>query len=84
MSRNYSILASRNYPAAYDDDDDDIVWGVEGEHGIAAAVNLPPKKVRRLIQLGLLPVRRHGHRTYSASRRRLRQYCAGEFQNSER
>jgi len=68
--------------AAYDDAADDIVWGIDGEHGIAAVLGLRPPQVYYLIRRGKLPVRRHGHKTYSASRRRLLEYCAGELPNT--
>jgi len=60
------------------DDDDDIIWGVEGEQGIAALLKRTPVQVYGLIRKGL-PVRKHGHRTYSASRRKLLAYCGGEL-----
>jgi protein gp37 len=59
---------------------DDLIWGVDGENGIAAELNLPVSKVYYLIANGKppLPVRRFGHRTIVASRRELRRYLAGE------
>jgi hypothetical protein len=58
--------------------DDDIIWGVEGEHGIAALLKRTPAQVYYLIRKGL-PVRRFGHRTICGSRRKLLAYCSGEF-----
>ena len=52
---------------------DDIIWGVKGPNGIAAFLGVDERKARHLIDLGVIPVRRHGHRTISASRRELRQ-----------
>jgi hypothetical protein len=76
MSRKQSSLA------AYDDDADDIVWGVEGESGIAATIKRTTAQAYHLIrnrEKNRIPVARHGHKTYSASRRRLRAWCAGEL-----
>jgi hypothetical protein len=50
----------------------DIIWGVSGEHGIAAEIGVTPAKAYHLIELGVIPVLRHGHRTISASRSELR------------
>jgi hypothetical protein len=63
----------------YDDEADDIVWGVGGEHGIAAAIKRTTAQTYYLIRKKKLPVRKHGHRTYSASRRLLLAWCAGEL-----
>lgn len=63
----------------YSDDADDIVWGVEGDHGIAAVIKRTTAQTYYLIRKKKLPVRKHGHRTYSASRKRLLAYCAGEL-----
>jgi hypothetical protein len=51
---------------------DDLLWGVDGENGIAAFLNIPPAKAYYLISQNQIPVRRHGHRTISASRTELR------------
>jgi hypothetical protein len=67
------------------DDPDDILWGIDGENGIAAAINRTPAQVYYLIRTGKLQsvVRKIGHKTYSASRSRLREYLAGELSESE-
>lgn len=70
---------SKQSSTAYDAAADDIVWGVEGEHGIAAVIKRTTAQTYYLIRKGKLPVRKHGHRTFSASRRRLLEYCAGEL-----
>jgi hypothetical protein len=59
---------------------DDLIWGVDGENGIAAELGLKPSRVYYLIANGRppLPVRRFGHRTIVASRRELQRYLAGE------
>jgi hypothetical protein len=62
-----------------DDEADDIIWGVEGEHGIASVIKRTTAQTYYLIRKKKLPVRKFGHRTYSASRRRLLEYCAGEL-----
>jgi hypothetical protein len=59
-------------------DPDDIVWGVDGENGIAAAINRSVSQTYYLIRMKKLPVKKHGHKTYSASRSRLHAYLAGE------
>lgn len=51
---------------------DDLIWGVDGEDGIAAELKIPPAKAYYLIKKKVIPVRRHGHRTISASRSELR------------
>lgn len=42
-------------------------------------VNRSAAQTYYLIGHANLPVKKHGHRTSSASRKRLRQYAAGEF-----
>jgi hypothetical protein len=59
----------------------DIIWGIEGPHGIAAEIGRTPAQTRWLIKIGRLRVKKHGRRTYSASRKQLREDCAGEYQN---
>jgi hypothetical protein len=63
---------------------DDLIWGVDGEHGIAAEMGLSVRRVRYLIEKGepRLPVRKFGARTIVASRRELRRYLA-EGQNNQ-
>ncbi len=56
----------------------DLIWGVDGEHGIAAELNIKPEKAYYLIAKGVIPVRKHGHRTITASRKELRRLFAGE------
>lgn len=51
---------------------DDLIWGVDGENGIAAFLNIPASKCYYLIAQNQIPIRRHGHRTISASRTELR------------
>jgi hypothetical protein len=65
--------AAQTYP---EDDVSDIVWGA---HGIAAVIGTDVARVYYLIRLGRLPIRRLGHRTIAASRRRLLEYAAGEL-----
>jgi hypothetical protein len=65
--------------AACADDADDLIWGVDGEHGIAAVLKLRPSQVYYLIRRGRLPVRKFGHRTICANRKRSLEYCAGEL-----
>jgi hypothetical protein len=54
----------------------DVLWGVDGEYGIAAFLDIPVRKVRHLINTGVIPVRRHGHRTITASKNELRRVFA--------
>jgi hypothetical protein len=51
---------------------DDIVWGVDGEDGIAAELGIPKERAYYLIAQGRIPVTRLGHRTIIASRKQLR------------
>jgi hypothetical protein len=53
---------------------EDILWGVAGKNGIAAFLNIPIPKAYYLIERNKIPVRRHGHRTISASRSELRRH----------
>jgi hypothetical protein len=55
---------------------DDLIWGVDGENGIAAFLNLPARKAYRLIAAGKLPVLKLGHRTIAASKGKLRRHFA--------
>jgi hypothetical protein len=57
----------------------DLLWGVTGENGIAAFLGIKPSQAYRLISEGKLPIRRHGHRTISASRSELRRAFLGEI-----
>lgn len=57
---------------------DDVIWGVDGDNGIAAALGIPVPKAYYLIARGKIPVRRLGHRTITASRRELHRWLAGE------
>jgi hypothetical protein len=51
---------------------DDLIWGIDGDDGIAKFLGIPPRKVYSLIKGEKLPVRKLGHRTYAASRKELR------------
>jgi hypothetical protein len=57
---------------------DDTIWGVSGEHGIAAEIGRTPAQVYYLIARGVLPVRKLGHRTVVASRAQLRRLINNE------
>lgn len=52
---------------------DDILWGIRGEKGIAAFLRKKPVEVENLIRLGM-PVKKHGHKTVTASKVQLREY----------
>jgi hypothetical protein len=54
----------------------DLLWGVDGEGGIAEFLNIPPEKVYYLIRSKRLPVRKFGHRTIVASKKELRRLFA--------
>lgn len=56
---------------------DDLIWGVVGDQGIAAFLNIPPSKAYYLISRGQIPVRKKGHRTLTASRSELRRLFGG-------
>jgi len=58
------------------DDDSDVLWGAAG---IADVIGADVARVYYLLRLRRLPVRRLGHRTIVASRRRLLEYVAGEL-----
>jgi hypothetical protein len=51
---------------------DDIIWGVNGEAGIAAFIGIEPRKAYYLISKGKIPVQKHGSKTITASRSQLR------------
>jgi hypothetical protein len=70
-SRKRRVTASSS-----SNDESDIVWGVSS---IAPEINRSANQVYYLISQGKLPVKRHGHKTYSASRERLRAWCVGDF-----
>jgi excisionase family DNA binding protein len=53
---------------------EDLLWGVDGEDGIAKFLNIPVRKTYRLIAAGKLPVLRLGHRTITASKSNLRRH----------
>ena len=53
---------------------DDLLWGVDGKHGIAAFLNLKPRQAYYLIEHGLLPVKKLGHRIITARRSELRRH----------
>lgn len=73
MSRNSQTSTAKDIDA------DDIVWGVEGPGGIAAVIGRTPVQTYYLIRKNRLPVRKLGHRTIVASRRRLLEYIAGDL-----
>jgi hypothetical protein len=56
---------------------DDVIWGVDGEHGIAAELGISASRAYYLISKGAIPVKRLGHRTITASRSELRRHFAG-------
>jgi hypothetical protein len=52
---------------------EDLLWGVDGDNGIAAFLGIDARKCYYLIDRGKIPVQRLGHKTITASRRALRQ-----------
>ena len=62
---------SRNHPQS-DSLASDLLWGIDGQYGIAAFIGRKPREAYYLIKRGQLPVRRLGHRTIVASRSELR------------
>ena len=57
---------------------DDLLWGVDGENGIAAFLKIPVRKTYRLIANGQLPVLKLGHRTIAASKSKLRRHFTAQ------
>jgi hypothetical protein len=53
---------------------DDLLWGVDGKHGIAAFLNLKPRQAYYLIERGVLPVKKLSHRIITARRSELRRH----------
>jgi hypothetical protein len=57
---------------------DDIIWGVNGEDGIAAFLGIRPRKAYYLIAREKIPVQKLGPKTIIASRQQLRGVLAPE------
>ena len=58
---------------------DDLIWGVDGDDGIAAFLGLEPQQVYYLIaKKKLRGIRKMGHRTIVASRSELRRQFSVE------
>lgn len=53
---------------------DDLLWGVDGQDGIAAFLKLPVRRAYYLIEHGGIPVRKHSHKIISASKSVLRRH----------
>jgi hypothetical protein len=51
---------------------DDIIWGVDGENGIAAFLGIDTRKAYYLIDRGKIPAQKLGRKTITASRSQLR------------
>ena len=51
---------------------DDLLWGIDGNNGIAAFLGIPPRKCYYLIEQGKIPVQKLGDKTVAASRSQLR------------
>jgi hypothetical protein len=56
---------------------DDVIWGVDGEDGIAAFLGLSPRRTYYLIGTKKIPTKKIGHRTIVASRAELRRLFSG-------
>jgi hypothetical protein len=56
----------------------DTIWGVSGKDGIAAYIGRKPSQAYYLIEKNKLPVKKHGHRTITASRAQLRRLFSGD------
>jgi len=72
-------LSKQSSSTAYDDDADDIGWGIEA---LAATIKRDLPQTYYLVRnraKNKIPVTKHGHRTYSFSRRRVIGWCAGDF-----
>jgi hypothetical protein len=61
---------------------DDLIWGVAGEHGIAAELGIPASKAYYLVARGAIPVERLGHKTIVASRKQLRRLTGNDSSES--
>ena len=60
-----------NFP---NETDSDTLWGVAGSNGIALFLKKPPRTVYYMINRGMLPVRRLGRKTITASKSQLQQH----------
>jgi hypothetical protein len=56
----------------------DLLWGIDGEEGIAAFLGIDVRRAYYLVRIGAIPTRHHGHRTVTASRTELRRIFGGE------
>jgi hypothetical protein len=57
---------------------DDILWGVRGRNGIARFIGRTERETYYLIDRQMLPVKKLGHRTITASKRQLRKLFGAE------
>jgi hypothetical protein len=51
---------------------DDLIWGVKGPKGIAAEIGTTERHARYLIDKGIIPTGKAGHKTIFAFRSELR------------
>jgi hypothetical protein len=56
----------------------DILWGVDGDNGIAKFIGRDAKQTYYLIRSGQIPVRKLGHKTITASKKELRKKFGAE------
>jgi hypothetical protein len=54
----------------------DLVWGVNGDNGIAAELGISTRHAYYLVAKGIIPARKLGPRTIVASRSALRAWLA--------
>jgi len=62
----------------------DILWGVNGDNGIARFIGRSEREAYYLIEKGMIPVKKLGHRTITASKRELRRLFGGASDAPER
>jgi hypothetical protein len=55
-----------------EDVNEDTLWGVDGERGIARFLGLPASRVYYLASRGMIPTRKIGFKTIVASKSELR------------
>ena len=64
-------------------DDDEVVWGAEA---IGREINRTAREIYNLYgnkEENLIPIDKVGHRTFKSTRRRLRNWAAGNTQSAE-
>jgi hypothetical protein len=79
MPHSASLSTTLNPPV---DDDDEVVWGAEA---IGREINRTAREIYNLHANkaeNLIPIDKVGHRTFKSTRRRLRNWAAGNTQST--